>query len=206
MPSNPNSVSRKIFPTAHRILLEKKIVERLPLMTGKILLVGAGSNPYGYLVSAKASVLVTDISNDYGVIDQIVDAHYLPFKNESFDFVLAIEVVEHLIDPGLAINEFHRVLRGGVIMSMPFMFHIHGDPYDYQRFTFSGIKNICKQFSLIDVVPIGCRVAVISDLITTSTPFFIKGFRFFNNILRLNFFGKHHSSDSPSGYWVEAVK
>jgi SAM-dependent methyltransferase len=177
-------------------------------MTGKILVVGAGSNPYGYLVSAKASVLVTDISNDYGVIDQIVDAHYLPFKNESFDFVLAIEVVEHLIDPGLALNEFHRVLRGGgsVIMSMPFMFHIHGDPYDYQRLTFSGIKNICKQFSLIDVVPIGGRVAVISDLITTGTPFFIKGFRFFNNILRLKFFGKHHSSDSPSGYWVEAVK
>src|SRR4030042_2212086 len=41
------------------------------------------------------------------------DAQYLPFKNESFDIVLALDVIEHLPSPPYFLNEVNRVLRKG---------------------------------------------------------------------------------------------
>jgi 2-polyprenyl-3-methyl-5-hydroxy-6-metoxy-1,4-benzoquinol methylase len=45
----------------------------------------------------------------------------LPFKNESFDVVFFLEVIEHLVYPTFTINEIKRVLRknGFLILSTP---------------------------------------------------------------------------------------
>jgi ubiquinone/menaquinone biosynthesis C-methylase UbiE len=37
----------------------------------------------------------------------------LPFRNESFDFIISMQVLEHVSDPALALREMHRVLRPG---------------------------------------------------------------------------------------------
>lgn len=49
------------------------------------------------------------------------DAQYLPFKNESFDTVLALDVIEHLPSPPNFLNEVNRVLRKGgrLILTTP---------------------------------------------------------------------------------------
>ena len=39
------------------------------------------------------------------------DAHALDFPDASFDTIVSMEVFEHLIDPGAALEEFHRVLK-----------------------------------------------------------------------------------------------
>ena len=46
-------------------------------------------------------------------VDVVGDAHSLPFKNDSFDVVLATEVLEHLKEPQRALNEMKRVLKDG---------------------------------------------------------------------------------------------
>jgi 2-polyprenyl-3-methyl-5-hydroxy-6-metoxy-1,4-benzoquinol methylase len=43
----------------------------------------------------------------------------LPFEDESFDLVLCLEVLEHLSDPGAALDELARVSRGDVVVSTP---------------------------------------------------------------------------------------
>ncbi len=45
----------------------------------------------------------------------------IPLPNESVDLVLALEVVEHLINPDHMLREAHRVLRrgGGPVVSTP---------------------------------------------------------------------------------------
>jgi len=48
------------------------------------------------------------------------DATALPFPNDSFDLVLAIEVFEHLPDTAGALHELHRVCNGSFIASVPF--------------------------------------------------------------------------------------
>lgn len=43
----------------------------------------------------------------------------LPFDNDNFDLVLCLEVLEHLEDPGAALDELARVSRRNVIVSTP---------------------------------------------------------------------------------------
>ncbi len=207
MPSNPKSTLRKILPTAHRVLLEKIIQKKLKDVTGKVLVIGAGHDPYRNMLSNASSVLVTDISDDYGTIDEIVDAHELPYKDDSFDTIIAIEVIEHLHSPNKAINECYRALseNGTLICSIPFMFHVHGDPNDYQRLTKQGIIKLTSNFKKVETHEIGGRLAVISDIITTSSKIMIP-FRIINNILRLPILNKLSSNDCASGYWIEAKK
>lgn len=48
------------------------------------------------------------------------DATRLPFPDDAFDLVLAIEVLEHIPDPDAALGELARVTRGHLIASVPF--------------------------------------------------------------------------------------
>ena len=48
------------------------------------------------------------------------DAGSLPFPDDAFDLVLAIEVFEHLPDPSAAMAELSRVCAGSLIASVPF--------------------------------------------------------------------------------------
>ncbi len=47
------------------------------------------------------------------------DVGRLPFPDDSFDLVLAIEVLEHVPFPELALAELHRVARRDVVVSVP---------------------------------------------------------------------------------------
>lgn len=48
-------------------------------------------------------------------------AEDLPFENDSIDCLVCSEVLEHIIDPSIALNEFKRVIRkdGVIITSIP---------------------------------------------------------------------------------------
>lgn len=43
----------------------------------------------------------------------------LPFRSESYDLVLCLEVLEHLEEPGLALEEIRRVSGRGCLLSVP---------------------------------------------------------------------------------------
>lgn len=70
--------------------------------------------------------------------DLILDiAEMKKIKSKSIDLINAIELFEHVgkIDKGL--DECLRVLKKGgrLIISAPFLYKIHADPYDFQRWT-----------------------------------------------------------------------
>jgi ubiquinone/menaquinone biosynthesis C-methylase UbiE len=54
-----------------------------------------------------------------GLAGTFADIGRLPFPDASFDLVLAIEVLEHVPDPALAVDELARVARHHLVLSVP---------------------------------------------------------------------------------------
>ena len=202
MPFHQRTLHRTIFRTSHKILLDRLLANIFKDITGDVLVLGAGMEPYRKLLPLASSLQITDVAVFNDDIDQVMDAHSISYSDSSFDCILAIEVFEHLENPALATAEIYRSLKEGgtLIMSVPFMFHIHGDPHDYQRFTAYGLEVMFTKFSAKSLIPFGSRLHVISDIITTSwKPFAL--FRVFNWLLGYMPFSLA-SEDCPSGYLV----
>jgi SAM-dependent methyltransferase len=64
-----------------------------------------------------------------GLVDVLATAVCLPFGEDTFDIVLCSQVLHYVPDPGLAINEMHRVLRPGgkLFLTTPSLFPEHHD-------------------------------------------------------------------------------
>jgi len=112
--------------------------------------VGAfGSQAYGRFFTNKVGL---DIRPGKGV-DVVGSVYELPFKDNEFDIVLCMVVMEHLEDPQKAILEMKRVLKqGGIILvSVPFMFPMHDTPNDFWRFTKYGLMHLFKDWEIVEV-------------------------------------------------------
>ena len=70
---------------------------------------------------------------DYGKLDIVCDIINIPEPAASFDAIMCIEVIEHLKDPALALNEFARLLKPGglLVLTAPFCSLTHFAPYHY---------------------------------------------------------------------------
>lgn len=85
--------------------------------------------------------------------DVFADACALPIADASIDGVVCLEVIEHVPDPGQAVKEIARVLRPGgtAWISMPFLYPVHNEPFDFQRYTRYGLRRDAERAGL-DVV------------------------------------------------------
>ena len=73
-----------------------------------------------------------------------------------FDVIVCTEVLEHTLDPFSATKEMHRMLKEGgtLLISTPFDFRIHGPLPDCWRFTEHGLKEMLKDFDIVDINPL----------------------------------------------------
>lgn len=91
------------------------------------------------------------------------DVTTTPLKRGSVDCILCTEVLEHLKDPQACVDEIHRILRDGglVFASTPFFYPVHADPYDFQRFTEDGLRQLFRNFNSVEVDRMGGYVGVL---------------------------------------------
>ena len=177
------------------------------------MIVGAGDDPYRSLFKNPRRYVSLDLVSLSGITDVVGNAQALPFRDNSFDCLLASEVVEHLENPQEFVGEALRVLipGGKVILTVPFMFHNHADPHDFWRLTRQGFGQLFKDFSSVETYAQGNRLHSLSDLITTAfspLPVFLP-LRVLNHLFRPTLMGgRLHSSHSSaaSGFLVVASK
>ena len=109
---------------------------------GRVLDIGcADARARDFLVDSSQYVGIDFPSTASGMYrtlpDIFSDGAQLPFRDESFDAVLMLDVAEHLPKPEQAFSEAARVLRhGGILLiTIPYAYPIHDAPYDFQRLT-----------------------------------------------------------------------
>ena len=68
----------------------------------------------------------------------------LPFKDNSFDAVLSLAVLEHVKDPFACAREIIRVLKPGgeLFACVPLLQPVHGYPHHYYNMTAMGLRNL----------------------------------------------------------------
>ena len=113
------------------------------------------------------------------------------------------EVLEHVSDTNKALQNIKCLAHSNTLFffSIPFCFHIHGDPFDFCRYTEDGFKEILKrnQYKLITSSSFGGYYSCIADLILLA-PFIrviLFPLRFITKFIHVFF---PNSKLCPSGY------
>lgn len=101
--------------------------------------VGCGKQPWRQLVADLGGTYTgIDITqNSENSVDIVAPIDAVPIPDEAFDVILCTEVLEHVPEIWAAFRELARLTapRGVVIVTTPFVFPIHGPPWDFARHT-----------------------------------------------------------------------
>lgn len=112
--------------------------------------------------------IFADIVNDFKP-DMVFDVCDMKdVESESVDVVNAMELFEHVKNPKKGIKECYRVLKKGgrMIISIPFMFPVHADPNDYQRWTSEKLISVLRgvEFEIESFEIVGRFFILLSDM------------------------------------------
>lgn len=138
--------------------------------TGALLDVGCGNKPYESIFEKKlVSYIGCDVvQSDLNKVDVICEATQLSFEDSKFDTVFSTQVIEHVADPFKMSAEMHRVLKPGgyLIVSAPFSWELHEEPYDFFRYSKYGLKTMFEKagFEVVEIKPNGGKWAAIIQL------------------------------------------
>ena len=119
---------------------------------GRVLDVGCGDRWAENALSPGCTYLGLDYPSTVelgyaGAPDVFGDGLQLPFSDQCFDSVLLLDVLEHLREAPKALSEAARVLKPGgtLILQVPFLYPLHDEPYDFQRWTSHGLRRAVEK-------------------------------------------------------------
>lgn len=126
----------------------------------RVLDFGAGNSPYKFFFNCGKYTTADIQQNEQNTIDDIIEKKKpLPYHDNEFDLILCMDVLEHTDNISEILNDLKRVLstNGKLVISLPFLYREHEMPFDYVRFTSSGIKNLLDKegFNNIEITKSG---------------------------------------------------
>lgn len=118
-------------------------------LEGSVLDVGGDKNGvYQNMMQGNKKVFTANIPGGH-TADILFDANEaFPIQDEEYDNVICLNVLEHLHKPEVAIKEMVRIVKKGgkIVIVAPFMYHMHGSPNDFVRFTPSYFDKRAAEF------------------------------------------------------------
>lgn len=117
---------------------------------GRLLDIGCGMKPYRYLFKVDSYIGLeydNEAARNLGVADIFYDGEKLPFLDDEFDSILCNQVLEHVFNPDTFLSQIARVLKpgGALLLTIPFVWDEHEQPYDYARYTSFGLSHLLKK-------------------------------------------------------------
>ncbi len=132
---------------------------------------GCGSKPYEEYFRDAHSYTGVDVEatgHDHATsdVDVFFDGLKLPFPDRQFDLVVAFEVLEHV---ETTLFEIRRVTKqdGRLLVTTPFVWPEHEEPFDFRRLTSYGLEAILVESGYTDVTvtKVGSEVLAITQLV-----------------------------------------
>lgn len=157
-PKNGNTF-RKSDPWWFTDEVNRKYLARaVPYMKGRLLDAGCGEQHYRSMFQCDEYIGIEHSARfNPDVVGDIRDMNM--FSDAEFDSVLSTQVLEHVDDVDAVFSEFRRVLRPGgyLCLTVPFIARVHGEPYDFWRFSSYGIASLLAKhgFDVVFIQPMG---------------------------------------------------
>ena len=154
-----------------RQLLDKDLTETTDGLVGLVLDLGGEKERRGSFKIPQSDQLQWLCVNidDLTLPEIVAKVEHVPLQSACADVVVCTEVLEHVLEPSLVIYESSRLLHSGglFLISMPFIYHVHADPYDYQRYTASKLTTLLIQagFGDIEIKAQGFYFTVLADML-----------------------------------------
>jgi SAM-dependent methyltransferase len=129
----------------------------------KVLEIGSGRQDLGleaYSLRSRfgsaAEFVQSDVNPAFG--HRVVDVTDMQIEEE-FDLVLCMYVLEHVFDVQAAVDNMRRALRPGgrLVIAVPHIYPYHDEPIDFWRFTEHSLRQLCRNFTSVDVRRKGVR-------------------------------------------------
>lgn len=154
--------------------LYKNVSKLIPSLKGKLLDIGCGTKPYKSItnVDEYIGLEIDDEGNrQHRFADIFYDGKTIPCTNKEFDSIMSNQVFEHVFNPNDFLKEVNRVTKidGLFLISAPFVWDEHEQPYDYARYTIFGLKHILSKngFEIIEYRKSNNGIEIIFQLINT---------------------------------------
>ena len=151
---------------ATRKSLIKAVTDLKAKISGDVLDLGCGIMPYKTFLQSNGKInnyIGVDLQNsnyhNQVIPDLYWDGIVIPVIDNSQDWVIVTEFLEHYFDTQHILKEIKRVLKpgGSVFFTFPCIYMIHEAPYDYNRFTPFSIKMNFENagFTKTNIYPLG---------------------------------------------------
>jgi SAM-dependent methyltransferase len=146
----------------------------------RVLDAGAGERVHARYFSRQrytaVDLAVGDVAWDYGKLDAVADLTALPFPGGCFDACINIVTLEHVREPGCALQEIARTLATGgkLLIIVPHEWEVHQAPHDYYRYTRHGADYLLSNagFDPISIQPVGGYFRLLSRRLFNGLQFF----------------------------------
>lgn len=152
--------------------LNKSVSKLAYHLKGKLLDVGCGSKPYESLCNVDEYIGIeidTPKNRENVKVNFFYDGKSMPFEDKYFDSIITNQVFEHVFNPNIFLKEINRVTKMGglMLMTVPFVWDEHEQPFDYARYTSYGLKHILtgEGFEIFDQRESNNGITVIFQLL-----------------------------------------
>jgi len=153
--------------------LRREVARLAGGVRGDILDVGCGRKPYQGLFTGATSYKGLEIDTPENRASKQAEYFYdgkeFPFAAGTYSGVVCNQVLEHVFGPDEFLQEIRRVMTPGgtLLLTVPFVWDEHEQPWDYARYSSFGLKALLERngFTVVEQAKTNADVRVLFQLV-----------------------------------------